>query len=85
MRIRKCAWAFPNEATDKKAVWARKSVTCERCPKSVVTAESLTYLEQFSVWKQLGGQSLWEFDAKAADAMILLDQEWQKEGEKDER
>lgn len=85
MRIRKCAWAFPNEVTDKKAVWARNSVSCERCPKSVVTAESLTYLEQFGVWKQLGGQSLWAFDAKAADAIILLDQEWRKEGEKDEK
>jgi hypothetical protein len=51
----------------------------------MVTASSLTYLEQFAVWKQLGAQSLWEFDAKVADAIVLLDQEWRKEGEKDEK
>ncbi len=50
-----------------------------QCPKSVITAASLTYLEQYAVWKQLGGIDPERIDVKTADAIVLLEQTWKKE------
>ena len=55
-----------------------------QCPKSVITAESVYYLETFRWWKQLGGGCLWSMDAKAADAILLLEQLWEAENKNGE-
>jgi hypothetical protein len=49
-----------------------------QCPKSIITAQSLHWLEQFRWWKQLGGDP-WEMEAKSADALLMLEQEWRTE------
>jgi len=54
-------------------------VNSAHCPKSVITAESSTLLHQFFTWKGFGGGYLFEMDAKTADAMLILESEWQKE------
>jgi hypothetical protein len=36
-------------------------------------------LDVFQWWKQLGGGDIWSFDAKVADAMILLESAWREE------
>ena len=61
-----------------RAVWARGVVFSFGCPKSVITAQSLYFVEQFGFWKQFGGTSLWHLQAKSAEALILLDEagEW---------
>lgn len=63
-----------------RAVWARGPIVLRRCPKSVITVQSLYYIEQFKNWKQLGGD-VWQLDAKSADALLLLEREWQTENE----
>jgi hypothetical protein len=67
-------------AADSRAVWARGPIILRRCPKSVITAQSLYYIEQFKIWKQMGG-NVWEMDAKSVDALVLLEREWQTENE----
>lgn len=62
-------------------MWARNNVVSERCPKSIITAESLHYLEVFALSKRMGKQSPWEMEAKMADAIILLEQAWQEENQ----
>ena len=37
------------------------------------------YLEQYAAWKQLGGCDPGTLDAKAADAIVLLEQAWKME------
>jgi hypothetical protein len=59
-------------------VWARGAVVSARCPKSIITAESLLFLEQFRWWKELGG-NVSSIEAKNAEALVLLEREWRTE------
>ena len=59
-------------------VWARGAVVSARCPKSIITARSLLFLEQFRWWKEVGGD-IWSMEAKNAEALVLLEREWQTE------
>jgi hypothetical protein len=54
------------------------------CPKSEISAHSLEMLERFGYWKASGGGSLLPEDAKTADAILFLNEQWieeQKNGE----
>lgn len=62
-------------------MWTRRGVFAVQCPKSVITGESLHFLEQFRFWKETGGGSLMEMEAKDADAVLLLERAWQEERE----
>lgn len=55
-----------------------------RCPKSIITVESSVFMEQFLYWKRCGGD-LWSFDAKTADAMLLLEDESLKEKQNEQK
>jgi hypothetical protein len=66
-------------AERKHAVWARKRVLTFHCPKSLITAQSLSFIEQYRVWKELGGVNALEIDAKTADALMILEQVWREE------
>ncbi len=57
----------------------------EVCPKSMITAESWTYLEQFGVWKTVGLGPISALPAKQLDALRVLDQEWMTETQNAER
>jgi len=59
-------------------VWVRGKVMSRQCPKSIITAQSLHWLEQFRLWKELGGDA-WSMEAKSADALVMLEQEWRTE------
>ena len=39
---------------------------------------SVLFLEQFRWWKELGGD-VWSMEAKNAEALLLLEQEWRTE------
>lgn len=54
------------------------------CPKSIITPQSLEYLERFMYWKSAGGGRLFEEDAKLADAVLLLNEQWVEEQENGE-
>jgi len=56
-------------------VWARRQVATEECPKSLITAESLGWLEAFYAWKRLGGPPVEEMSARQVQAFLLLDRE----------
>jgi hypothetical protein len=49
------------------------------CPKSIISAQSLELLERFGYWKAAGGGSLMNEDAKVADAIFFLNEQWLKE------
>jgi len=70
---------------DKRVVWVRGNAFAVQCPKSLITADSLRYLETFSLWRQLGGISLESLDAKTADALMTLQRAWQEENQDGEK
>jgi len=63
----------------KRPVWARRGVVAMACPKSIISARSLEMLERFGYWKAAGGGSLLQEEAKVADAILFLNEEWRKE------
>ncbi len=68
-----------NPGAANRPVWARGNIICLQCPKSIITATSLTLLEQFHIWKELSGLDLFALEARTAEAFLLLDREWRKE------
>jgi len=57
-------------------VWARGRASAEECPKSLVTPQSVEWLEKFFAWKFAGGGRLEELTARDADAFVTLEKEW---------
>jgi len=55
-----------------------------QCPKSIITAESLHFLDQFELWKNFGEGSLWSMEAKSAEAVLVLEQAWRMEKDRGE-
>lgn len=60
-------------------VWARRDVTAGCCPKSLVTAESVGWLEQFLVRRQLGHVLDDRLNARTVEAFVVLQGELEKE------
>jgi hypothetical protein len=55
-------------------VWARKSVGVFECPRSLITAQSLGWIEEYGARKQLGGVRVEELSAREAEAFLILEQ-----------
>lgn len=53
-------------------VWARKGVALDTCPKSYITAESEAVVEEFLVWRHLGGIRPHEMRARQVDGFVVL-------------
>jgi hypothetical protein len=60
-------------------IWARRDVTAGCCPKSIVSAESVGWVEEFLVRRQLGGTACEELDARTVEAFVVLERELEKE------
>jgi hypothetical protein len=56
-------------------VWARGGVGVFECPKSYITAESLTWIEEFHVRKLFGFGDVMSLPARAVDAFCALERE----------
>jgi hypothetical protein len=76
---RRCAWLPAAAATPERVVWARKHVSTVTCPRSMITARSLAWLDEFLVRRNLSLK--WPDDAGARDveAFLLLQAEWETE------
>jgi hypothetical protein len=61
--------------TEPRPVWVRNGARALQCPKSLISAESLSLVEEFLIWKQLGQPGLREMSARQAQAFLLLGQE----------
>ncbi len=82
--VRRCAWIGAKEKTPARLVWARGKNVAFHCPKSIITAQSLSFIQQFLYWKGCG-VDLWSLDAKSADAILLLQDEFEKEKKNGEK
>ena len=60
-------------------VWARGRASVDRCPVSMVTAESIGWIERHAVWKRLGGVV---DGAREVEALFAIEEEresWRSE------
>ena len=60
-------------------VWARKDVALDTCPKSYITAESQTLVEEFFIRRRLGGFDWRELSARQVEAFVILESALQVE------
>ncbi len=52
---RRCGWLREEQRGPKRIVWARGRVAAEECPKSLVTAQSLEWIEKFLHVRKFAG------------------------------
>jgi hypothetical protein len=62
-------------ASETAPVWAHRNVVCMSCPKTFVSAQSLTWLDEFRYWQRLGGSGYLDAEAKKMDAFLLIEAE----------
>lgn len=70
---RRCSWLQSVIPDSGPPVWARKDITLNTCPKSYISAESEALVEEFLVWRRLGGAQLTDLSARQVDAFMILD------------
>lgn len=78
---RQCGWLFPADGVADKVVWARKQLATATCPKSLITAQSQAWVEEFLVRRKLGQRWSVEMRARDVEAFLILQQEWEAETE----
>ena len=60
-------------------VWVRKHVAIDSCPKSYISADSQSLVEEFWVRRKLGRLRIEELTARQAEAFMILEQELTQE------
>lgn len=72
---RRCGWLHSEgpETAGTTIVWARKDVALTTCPKSFITGESETLLEEFFVHRRLGGPQASDLSARQVEAFAILE------------
>ena len=59
-------------------MWARGKVSTTECPKSLMTPQSIEWVERFSAWKITGQPTDKELSAKDLDALWVLERQWKE-------
>ena len=70
---RRCGW-LPDSGEVKGApVWARKDVALLTCPKSYITPDSETLVEEFFVRRRMGAIDFAVLSARQVEAFAILE------------
>jgi hypothetical protein len=72
---RRCGWLTVALETPSRVVWAADSVATNTCPKSFVTAQSLTWVEEYLVRRRLGQRGIDGLGAREVEAFLILEHE----------
>ena len=64
---------------EPRIVWGRKSARTDECPKSLITGDSLSLVEEFLVRRRLGFEKTGELTARKVDAFLILRDEMERE------
>ncbi|HEU5020376.1 MAG TPA: hypothetical protein VFT60_00750, partial [Bryobacteraceae bacterium] len=76
---RRCGFLAEEERGEPRLVWTRKRAQAEECPKSLVTGESLSLVEEFFIRRRLGMADTLEMAARKVDAFVILRGEMERE------
>ena len=66
-------------------VWARRGVAVTRCPKTIITAESESLVEEFLVRRRLGATGIVDLTARQVEAFAILESALEKERQDGDR
>jgi len=76
---RRCGFLPPERRGAPRIVWGRGQVHTEECPKSMITGESLTLLEEFLVRRRMGISESTETEARRMDGFLVLREQIEQE------
>jgi hypothetical protein len=76
---RRCGLMPAALETPGKLVWARRRVSTDTCPTSLISAQSLTWIEQYYVWRSFGPNYPGQLSAREIEAFLILEREAQEE------
>jgi hypothetical protein len=82
---RRCAWHAVGQAGEPRVVWARRGVASEECPRPRISAQSHAWIELYATWKRTGRGDVMGLEARDADALALLEAEWERERDEQQR
>jgi hypothetical protein len=77
-RQRGCRWGGYESAKRGKPVWIRGEHHTLECPKPLISASSLSWLELYVAWKQ-SPVDLMCWPARDAEAVLVLESEMRRE------
>jgi len=72
---RRCGWIPAAIETPSHVVWARGPVATDVCPKSMITAESIGWIEEYLIWKRLGLTLNLETNVRQVEAFLILEEQ----------
>jgi len=60
-------------------IWARGRVSAASCPRSYITPESVSLMEEFHAWKLIGASDVYQLPARVVEAICVLENELRSE------
>jgi len=72
---RRCGWIARALETPERVVWARNNAASTSCPKSLITAQSMAWLEEYLVRRKLGQRGIEGLEAREVEAFLILEHE----------
>ena len=76
---RRCGFIAAEKRGEPRMVWGRKAARSDECPKSYITGDSLTLIEEFAARRRLGIPDSTEMPARKIDAFLILQREIERE------
>jgi hypothetical protein len=76
---RRCGFLPAERRGEPRIVWGRRRMSVDECPRSLVTGESLSLLEEFFVRRRLGIPDSLETEARKVEAFLILRDLMEKE------
>ena len=73
-RKRRCGFVPGMADEPERAIWLRKQVIASQCPKSIISAESMAWIEEYCAWKLAGVGDYRTLNARQLDAFWTLEQ-----------
>jgi hypothetical protein len=64
-------------------VWTRGPIATDECPTSLITAQSVGWVEEFFVWKRLRLALPFDLNARMAEAFLILEEQLESEKQND--
>ncbi len=74
-RKRHCGFVASHEERPETVVWARRGAVATECPKSLISAASVAWIEEFYAWKLAGKADYGALTSRQLDAFGTLERE----------
>lgn len=72
---RRCGWLAETAPAGPDVIWARGKSAVGSCPRSYITPESVSLLEEFHAWKLIGASDMYLLPARVVEAIFILENE----------